>query len=59
MPGLFQNTSITDENLADISTYIRNEWTNKAPPVSPELFKKLRAETKDRSGRPYTAAELK
>jgi glucose/arabinose dehydrogenase/mono/diheme cytochrome c family protein len=59
MPGLFQNTSITDENLADISTYIRNEWTNKAPPVSPDLFKKLRTETKDRSGRPYTAAELK
>lgn len=59
MPGLSQNPTITDENLADIATYVRNEWTNKAPVVKPDLVKKLREETKERSGRPYTAADFK
>ncbi len=58
MPGLFQNTMITDANLADIATYVRNAWSNEAEPVSPQLFKDLRAATSDRAGRPYTAAEL-
>lgn len=58
MPGLAQNPTITDENLADISTYVRNEWTNKADSVTAEFVKKLREETADRTGRPYSAAEL-
>ena len=59
MPGLAMNPSITDDNLADIATYIRHEWTNKAPQVKGELFVKTRADTKDQAGRPYNAATIK
>lgn len=59
MPGLAMNPSMTDENLADIATYIRHEWTNKSPQVKAEVFVKTRAETKDQAGRPYNAATLK
>jgi glucose/arabinose dehydrogenase/mono/diheme cytochrome c family protein len=58
MPGLAQNPSISDADLADIATYVRNEWSNRAPLVNPEIFKKVRKETQDRSGRPYTAQDL-
>jgi mono/diheme cytochrome c family protein len=59
MPGLAQNPSLTDEKLADIATYVRNEWSNKAAPVKADLFKKVREETKDHAGKPYNAKELK
>lgn len=59
MPGLAMNPSMTDENLADIATYIRHEWSNKSPQVKPAVFTKTRAETKDQAGRPYNAATLK
>lgn len=59
MPALYVNPMFTDEKIADIMTYSRNAWSNKAAPVSPELIKKLRKETADRSGRPYTEADLK
>jgi len=58
MPGLAQNTSISDADLADISTYVRNEWSNSAPPVKPDMVGKLRIQTKDRAGRPYTEPDL-
>jgi mono/diheme cytochrome c family protein len=59
MPALGMNPMFTDQKLADIATYVRNEWTNKAPAVSADQVKKQREVTKDRSGRPWTAAELK
>ena len=59
MPALYVNPMFTDEKIADIMTYSRNAWSNKAPAVSPDLIKKLRKETEDRSGRPYTEKELK
>lgn len=58
MPGLFQNPAMTDAALADIATYVRNEWSNAAPPVKEEEFAKVREATKDRNGKPYTEAEL-
>lgn len=58
MPGLAQNTSISDADLADISTYVRNEWSNSAPPVKADLVAEIREQTKDRAGRPYTEPEL-
>ncbi|KMT64863.1 hypothetical protein XM47_12440 [Catenovulum maritimum] len=60
MPGLANNPSISDEDLAAISTYIRNAWGNTADStshVSPELIKKVRAETKDRQS-PYTQEDF-
>ncbi len=59
MPALYVNPMFTDEKIADIMTYTRNAWSNKADPVSPDLIKKLRKDTTDRSGRPYTQPELK
>ena len=58
MPGLGTNPTITDQTIADIATYIRNEWSNKAPPVSATLVKQQRELSKSRSGRSWTAGEL-
>lgn len=59
MPGLIMNPLMKDSDLADIATYIRNEWSNSAAPVAPEIFAKWRKETADRTGRPYRASDLK
>ncbi|MBG7607115.1 MAG: c-type cytochrome [Verrucomicrobia bacterium] len=59
MPALYVNPTFTDEKIADIMTYTRNAWSNKADAVSADLIKKLRKETASQSGRPYTAADLK
>jgi putative membrane-bound dehydrogenase-like protein len=59
MPALGMNPMFTDEKIADVMTYVRNEWGNKAPAVSPDTVKKVREATKDRSGRPWNATELK
>jgi putative membrane-bound dehydrogenase-like protein len=55
MPGFTAN--LTDQELADVSTYIRNNWGNTAPRVSRGVFEKSRKETSDRQ-MPYTAKEL-
>ena len=59
MPSLGMNPMFTDEKMADIATYVRNEWGNKGSAVSPALVKKQREATKARNGRPWTAPELK
>ena len=58
MPGLGANSAFTDQALADISTYIRNEWSNQAAPVSAAVVKRQRDLTIDRAARPWTAKEL-
>ncbi|MES2438680.1 MAG: PVC-type heme-binding CxxCH protein [Verrucomicrobiota bacterium] len=58
MPALGPNPAISDQDLADIATYIRNEWTNKAAPVPLSLIQQQREATKDRGARAWTAAEL-
>jgi mono/diheme cytochrome c family protein len=55
MPGFAAN--LTDQELADISTYIRNNWGNKASRVSRGVFETLRKETEGRQ-LPYTEKEL-
>src|SRR5688500_4676629 len=35
MPG-FRGTGPTDEDIANVATYVRGAWSNKAPPVKPE-----------------------
>ncbi len=56
MPGFAAN--LTDQELADISTYIRNNWGNTAERVSRGVFTSLREETTGRQ-LPYTEKELK
>ena len=58
MPGLAMNPAMTDQALADIATYIRGEWSNKATPVPASLVKRQRESSKDRTGRAWTAKEL-
>ncbi len=50
--------SFNDQQIADVITYIRGSWGNKAPPVRPEQVKKVREQTKSRTT-PWTAPELK
>ena len=59
MPSLGMNPMFTDQKLADIATYVRNEWSNKASAVPVDTVKKQREATKDRAGKPWTAPELK
>ena len=47
----------SDEQLADVLNYIRNSWGNKAPFVTAEQVKKVRADLGGRA-QPYTADEL-
>ncbi len=49
--------TLTNEELADILTYIRNRWGNGSAPVSPDTIEKVRAETGDRD-QPWTRKEL-
>lgn len=58
MPGLGMNPNMSDATLADIATYIRNEWSNKSTPVDAAMVKKIRELYKDRAGRSWTAQEL-
>lgn len=47
----------SDEQLAEVLSYIRNSWGNAAPVVTAEQVKKIRAEVGERS-QPYTVDEL-
>jgi mono/diheme cytochrome c family protein/lysophospholipase L1-like esterase/glucose/arabinose dehydrogenase len=40
---------LSDEEVADVLTYVRNSWGNKAAPVGAETVKKVREATKERS----------
>lgn len=57
MPGLGANSSFSDQDNADIATYIRNNWGNAAEAISAEDVKQVRSQTATRS-QPYTASEL-
>ena len=35
---------LTDEQVANILTYVRNNWGNQAPAISPETVKRIRSE---------------
>jgi mono/diheme cytochrome c family protein len=48
---------LSDEQIAAILTYIRSEWGNKAPPVTPEQVKKIRDHEQSRET-PWSAEEL-
>ncbi len=54
MPNIAEGLS--DQKLADLVTYVRQAWGNKADPVTPEQVKAIRKETGKRGG--YTPAEM-
>lgn len=49
---------LNDEKIAAVLSYIRNEWGNEAPNITPEQVLQIREETAQRTS-PYTQAELK
>jgi mono/diheme cytochrome c family protein len=54
MPAL---STLSDEDIAAILTYIRRDWENAAAPVTVETVTRLREATKTR-GDPWTVGEL-
>ncbi len=48
---------LNDEEIAAVLTYVRNSFGNQASPISPELVKQIRDETKDYTGY-YDPAKL-
>ncbi len=60
MPGLGQNPTLKDQDIADVATYIRANWSNRSPQVNETTVKEIRNATKERSpGQMYTQGELK
>ena len=59
MPGSMQNPAMDDKTLAAIATYLRNEWSNKAPAVKTETLAAVRASLKERGAVAFTEDELK
>lgn len=59
MPGLGVNPTIKDQDIADISTFIRANWTNRAPMVTKATVEKIRKATSGRSaGQMYTQEDF-
>ncbi len=57
MPGLKDNPLLDDQKIADILTYIRNEWGNNGAAISAQTVAKIRAKTASRV-QPWTQEEL-
>ncbi len=60
MPGLANNLTITDKDLAAIATYLRNSWGNNADTASeikPEFFSQIRQATQKQTT-PYTQKDF-
>ena len=49
--------ALTDEDIAAVATYVRNEWGNKASAVTADQVKKIRDATADKVGS-WTAEEV-
>ena len=59
MPGLGVNPTIKDGDIADLSTFIRANWTNRAPRVTEATVSQIRKATSDRSaGQMYSQQDF-
>jgi putative membrane-bound dehydrogenase-like protein len=58
MPGIGSNDEFNDEDIAQLLSFIRNAWGNKASNVTVEQVQKVRKQYKDRQ-KPFTMDELK
>ena len=57
MPGIGANKEFTDEDIAQILSYVRNAWNNKAEKITAADVNATRAKYKDRQ-RTFTMEEL-
>jgi mono/diheme cytochrome c family protein len=55
MPPL--GTTLSDDQIADVLTYVRRSWGNQASAVDPEAVADTRKQTAGRT-RPWTEKEL-
>ena len=59
MPGLGQNPTIKDRDIADLATFIRANWSNRASQVDPDKVVEIRKATSGRSsGEMYTQEDF-
>ena len=58
MPGIAQNKDFSDEDIAQLLSYVRNSWNNKADTIAPADVKAIRIQLKNRKGA-FTEEELK
>ncbi len=49
---------LSDDQTAQVLTFVRQAWTNQSPPVSPGLVRTLRPEIAKRAGNPWTLEDL-
>jgi mono/diheme cytochrome c family protein len=49
---------LNDRQVADVVSFVRNQWGNKASMPKPDRVKKIRDDTASRGGAPWTAPEL-
>ena len=56
MPG--HRTFLDDQQIADVLSYVRSAWSNKASDITPAAVASQRAATNDRD-KPWSPAELK
>ena len=57
MPGIGGNKDYADEDIAQVLSYIRNSWSNKAQKISTDDIGNARKKYKDRQ-KPFTMEEL-
>jgi len=57
MPGIGQNNEFSDSDIADVLSFIRNAWSNRAPKVTAEEIVHTREKFKDRE-KTFTMEEL-
>ncbi len=57
MPGIGSNKEYTDEDIAQVLSFIRSSWNNKADKISAEEIKKTREKNKGRE-KSFTMEEL-
>ncbi|HEY6082464.1 MAG TPA: c-type cytochrome, partial [Chitinophagaceae bacterium] len=58
MPAIGNDHTLTDEAIAQLLSYIRNSWNNKAEPVAEPEISRIRLKLKGRQ-EPFTMKELK
>ena len=59
MPGLAQNTTISDQDLADLMTFLRSGWSNRESQITKEQVSKIREATKYRNDQMYSQEDFK
>jgi mono/diheme cytochrome c family protein len=58
MPGIGNNDEFSDGDIAQVISFIRNAWSNRAEKVTEKDVQKIRQQYKGRQ-KSFTAEELK